>query len=74
MYLVSLENLTIILHCYLNRWDPEYMENLQGHMKSAFKFVMYVYKEFEEILKSQGRSFALGKMIEEVINYLQHLS
>ncbi|KAL0693426.1 hypothetical protein Bca4012_060606 [Brassica carinata] len=30
-------------------------------------------KEFEEILKSQGRSFALGKMIEEVINYLQHL-
>lgn len=43
------------------------MENLHGHMKTAFKFVMSVYKEFEEILKSQGRSFALEKMIEEVI-------
>ncbi|ESQ39538.1 hypothetical protein EUTSA_v10001108mg [Eutrema salsugineum] len=49
----------------LERWDPDYMENLQGHMKTAFKFVMYLYKEYEEILKSQGRSFALEKMIEE---------
>jgi len=43
------------------------MENLQGHMKTAFKFVMYLFKEYEEILRSQGRSFVLEKMIEEVI-------
>lgn len=45
------------------------MENLQGHMKTALKFAMYVYKEYEEILKSQGRSFVLEKMIEEVITF-----
>lgn len=43
------------------------MENLQGHMKSSFKFVMYVFKEYEEILRSQERSFMLEKMIEEVV-------
>ncbi|XP_010441850.1 PREDICTED: alpha-barbatene synthase isoform X2 [Camelina sativa] len=49
----------------LERWDPDYMENLQGHMKTAFKFVMYLFKEYEEILRSQGRLFVMDKMIEE---------
>ncbi|CAF1779640.1 BnaCnng41750D [Brassica napus] len=60
----SIPEVESVVNC-LERWDPEYMENLHGHMKTAFKFVMSVYKEFEEILKSQGRSFALEKMIEE---------
>ncbi|CAN6866767.1 unnamed protein product [Brassica oleracea var. botrytis] len=60
----SVPEVESVVNC-LERWDPEYMENLQGHMKTAFRFVMSVYKEFEEILKSQGRSFALEKMIEE---------
>lgn len=51
----------------MTRWDPDYMENLQGHMKTAFKFLMYLFKEYEEILRSQERSFVLEKMIEEVI-------
>ncbi|KAJ4901658.1 Alpha-barbatene synthase [Raphanus sativus] len=49
----------------LERWDPDYMENCQSLMKTTFKLVMYVFKEFEEILKLQGRSFALENMIEE---------
>ncbi|CAN8267557.1 unnamed protein product [Cochlearia groenlandica] len=53
-----------VVHC-LERWDPDYMENLEGHMKTGFKFVMHVFKEYEEILKSQGRLFAFEKMIEE---------
>ncbi|CAF1919071.1 unnamed protein product [Brassica napus] len=46
-------------------WDPDYMGKLQGHMKTAFKFVMSVYKEYEDTLRSQGRLFVLDEMIEE---------
>ncbi|KAG5383408.1 hypothetical protein IGI04_034878 [Brassica rapa subsp. trilocularis] len=61
----SIPEVESMVNC-LERWDPDYMENLQGHMKTALKFAMYVYKEYEEILKSQGRSFVLEKMIEEL--------
>ncbi|CAE6220260.1 unnamed protein product [Arabidopsis arenosa] len=60
----SISDVESLVDC-LERWDPDYMENLQGHMKTAFKFVMYLFKEYEEILRSQGRSFVLEKMIEE---------
>lgn len=45
------------------------MGELQGHMKTAFKFVMCVYKEYEDILRSQGRLFVLDEMIEEVFTF-----
>ncbi|EOA14843.1 hypothetical protein CARUB_v10028157mg [Capsella rubella] len=60
----SVPEVESLVNC-LERWDPDYMENLQDHMKTAFKIVMYVFKEHEEILRSQGRLFALEKMIEE---------
>ncbi|CAL9241937.1 unnamed protein product [Arabidopsis halleri] len=60
----SISDVESLVDC-LERWDPDYMKNLQGHMKTAFKFVMYLFKEYEEILRSQGRSFILEKMIEE---------
>ncbi|KAL1224013.1 Alpha-barbatene synthase [Cardamine amara subsp. amara] len=60
----SIPEVESLVDC-LERWDPDYMENLQGHMKTAFKFVMYLFKEYEEILRSQERSFVLEKMIEE---------
>ncbi|XP_023633199.1 alpha-barbatene synthase isoform X2 [Capsella rubella] len=60
----SIPEVESLVDC-LERWDPDYMENLQGHMKTAFKFVMYLFKEYEEILRSQGRLFVLEKMIEE---------
>ncbi|XP_020870910.1 alpha-barbatene synthase [Arabidopsis lyrata subsp. lyrata] len=60
----SVSEVASLVDC-LERWDPNHMENLQGHMKSSFKFVMYVFKEYEEILRSQERTFMLEKMIEE---------
>ncbi|XP_010494504.1 PREDICTED: alpha-barbatene synthase-like [Camelina sativa] len=60
----SIPEVTSLVDC-LERWEPDYMGNLQGHMKSSFQYVMYVFKEYEEILRSQGRSFVLEKMIEE---------
>ncbi|EOA12729.1 hypothetical protein CARUB_v10028174mg [Capsella rubella] len=60
----SIPEVESLVDC-LERWDPDYMENLEGHMKTAFKFVMYLFKEYEEILRSQGRLFVLEKMIEE---------
>ncbi|XP_023633210.1 alpha-barbatene synthase isoform X2 [Capsella rubella] len=60
----SIPEVESLIDC-LERWDPDYMENLEGHMKTAFKFVMYLYKEYEEILRSQGRLFVLEKMVEE---------
>ena len=58
-----------ILHSSINRWDPDYMGKLQGHMKTAFKFVMSVYKEYEDTLRSQGKLFVLDEMIEEVFTF-----
>ncbi|KAJ4901657.1 Alpha-barbatene synthase [Raphanus sativus] len=50
----------------LERWDPDYMENCQSLiMKTTFKLVMYLFKEFEEVMKLHGRSFALENVIEE---------
>lgn len=51
----------------MNRWDPDYMENLQGHMKTVSKFVMCFFKECGDVLKLQGRSFELEMLKEEVI-------
>ncbi|EOA14601.1 hypothetical protein CARUB_v10027853mg, partial [Capsella rubella] len=64
----SIPEVASLVNC-IERWEPDYMENLQGHMKSSFQFVMYVFKEYEEILRSQERSFMLDKMIEEVVIY-----
>lgn len=58
-----------LLHSSIDRWDPDYMGKLQGDMKTAFKFVMRVYKEYEDILTSQGRLFVLEEMIEEVCTF-----
>ncbi|CAH8307194.1 unnamed protein product [Eruca vesicaria subsp. sativa] len=63
----SVPEVACLVDCLESRWDPDYMENLQDHMKSAFKFVMHVFKEYDEILRSQKRSFMLEKMVEEFI-------
>ncbi|CAH8315803.1 unnamed protein product [Eruca vesicaria subsp. sativa] len=60
----SIDEVMNLVDC-IERWDPEYIGQLQGHLKTAFKFVMSVYKEYEDILKSQGRLFVLEEMIEE---------
>ncbi|KAG2301858.1 hypothetical protein Bca52824_030511 [Brassica carinata] len=60
----SIDEVMNLVDC-IERWDPDYMGKLQGHMKTAFKFVMCVYKEYEDILTSQGRLFVLEEMIEE---------
>ncbi|CAN7136194.1 hypothetical protein BRARA_D00967 [Brassica rapa] len=60
----SIDEVRNLVDC-IERWDPDYMGELQGHMKTAFKFVMCVYKEYEDILRSQGRLFVLEEMIEE---------
>ncbi|CAN8233124.1 unnamed protein product [Cochlearia groenlandica] len=61
----SIPQVTSLADC-LERWDPDYMGNLQSHMKTAFKFNMYVFKEIEDILRPQGRLFQVEKMIEEM--------
>uniref|UniRef100_A0A1J3F9Q5 Alpha-barbatene synthase n=2 Tax=Noccaea caerulescens TaxID=107243 RepID=A0A1J3F9Q5_NOCCA len=53
----------------LERWDPDYMENLQGHMKTVFKFVMCFFKECGDALELQGRSFVLEMLKEEFMQY-----
>ncbi|ESQ39540.1 hypothetical protein EUTSA_v10001148mg [Eutrema salsugineum] len=60
----SVDEAANLVDC-LERWNPGCMGKLQGHMKTAFKFVMSVYKEYEEIIRSLGRSFVLEEMIEE---------
>ncbi|XP_009123605.2 alpha-barbatene synthase [Brassica rapa] len=60
----SIDEVMNLVDC-IERWDPDYMGKLQGHMQTAFKFVMSVYKEYEDILRSQGRLFVLDEMIEE---------
>ncbi|XP_056843982.1 alpha-barbatene synthase-like [Raphanus sativus] len=60
----SIEEVMNLVDC-IERWDPDYMGKLQGHMKTAFKFVISVYKEYADILRSQGRLFVLEEMIEE---------
>ncbi|CAN8246142.1 unnamed protein product [Cochlearia groenlandica] len=60
----SISEVASLADC-LERWDPAYMNNLEGHMKTAFEFVMYVYNEYELIMTSQHRSFVIKWMIEE---------
>ncbi|CAF1919091.1 unnamed protein product [Brassica napus] len=60
----SIDEVMNLVDC-IERWDPDYMGKLQGHMKTAFKFVMSVYKEYEDTLRSQGKLFVLDEMIEE---------
>lgn len=58
-----------LFHSSMHRWDPHYMGKLQVHMKTAFKLVMCVYKEYEDVLSSQGRLFVMEEMIEEVFTF-----
>ncbi|KAJ4888481.1 Alpha-barbatene synthase [Raphanus sativus] len=60
----SVEEVMNLVDC-IERWDPHYMGKLQVHMKTAFKLVMCVYKEYEDVLSSQGRLFVMEEMIEE---------